>query len=180
MTVRVGRARVRPRAAARGSFELFYEEHWPAVVAVIGALCRDVAIAEELAQEAFLRAYARWHKVATLDRPDLWVRRVALNLAVSRFRRLQAEARALARTATRRQNAASPSPVDAMAFWDALRALPARQAQVASLFYVDDLSVAQVAQVLGRAEGTVKAHLHAARGRLRDSLDESGRAGHDT
>lgn len=54
-------------------------------------------------------------------------------------------------------------------FSEALRSLPTRQAQ-AALFYIDDLPVSQVAEVLGCAPGTVKTHLQAARQRLHRSL----------
>ena len=95
-------ARAHAAVPVSGSMESFYEEHWAAVVAVTASLCRDLPAAEEIAQESFLRAHQRWNVVSALDRPDLWVRRVALNLAVSRFRRFQSEARALARFALRR------------------------------------------------------------------------------
>ena len=45
-------------------------------------------------------------------------------------------------------------------FWDAVRSLPRRQAQVVALHYLEDLSVADVAEVLEMAPGTVKKHLH--------------------
>lgn len=172
MRVRPTQERVAmPRAATSGRFETFYEAHWTATVAVTAALCGDLAIAEELAQEAFLRAYGRWDHVSRLDRPELWIRRVALNLAVSRFRRLQTETRALLRLRARRRAASEqPFEPEVEEFWGALRSLPARQAQVAALFYVDDLSIADIAEVLSCAEGTVKAHLHGARQRLRSSL----------
>jgi RNA polymerase sigma-70 factor (ECF subfamily) len=56
------------------------------------------------------------------------------------------------------------------AVWAAVRALPPRQAQVVALFYVDDRSVADIARILECAEGTVKAHLHAARQALSRAL----------
>jgi RNA polymerase sigma-70 factor, ECF subfamily len=172
MTVREEGARAQPRAASALTFEVFYEVHWARTVTVTGVLCRDMAIAEELAQEAFLRAYGRWKRVSSLDRPELWVQRVALNLAVSRFRRLQAETRALGRArADQRPAPASWSSPEVEEFWTALRSLPTKQAQVAALYYVDDLSVARIAELLGCADGTVKAHLHAARARLRVVLD---------
>jgi RNA polymerase sigma-70 factor, ECF subfamily len=117
-----------------------------------------------VAQEAFLRTYGRWSEVSALDRPQSWVRRVAVNLATSRFRRVAAEARALTRLSARR---ADLNPVrlseDDERFWAAVRQLPRRQAQVVALHYGDDRSVADVAEILGCAEGTVKAHLHGAR-----------------
>lgn len=160
------------RASSEDAFEAFYAEHWVAVVVVVRALCREDAVAEELAQEAFLRAYGRWGRVSALDRPELWVRRVALNLAISRFRRLQVEARALVRLGAERPAPAQPLPAEVEPFVRALRRLPTRQGRIAALYYLDDLSVAQVAEVVGCAEGTVKSQLHAARARLRDELAE--------
>lgn len=174
MTIVGGRSS-REAAVVPRSFEGFYSAQWVPVVGVTAALCRDVAIAEELAQEAFLRAYGRWGRVSRMDRPELWVRRVALNLAVSGFRRRQAESRALRRVHGRHDDARAHD-LEVEEFWEALRSLPTRQAQAAALFYVDDLPVAEVAQVLGCAPGTVKAHLHAARQRLQHSLDHLGRA----
>lgn len=56
-------------------------------------------------------------------------------------------------------------------FWREVRKPPSRQAQVIALRYIDDLSVAEIAQVLGVAEGTVKAQLHKGRNRLRRRLE---------
>lgn len=171
-STRTGSRRARAVGSATGpmSFEECYTRHWAPVVAVTAALCRDGAVAEELAQEAFLRAFGRWKRVSQLDRPELWVRRVALNLAVSRFRRLQIEVRVLYRAGARNRPATEDLAPQVEEFWDALRSLPPRQAQAAALFYVDDLPIERVAEVLGCASGTVKAHLHAARQRLRRSL----------
>ena len=60
--------------------------------------------------------------------------------------------------------------VGADRFWAAVRTLPRRQQAVVALHYLEDRSVADVAQVLGIAEGTVKAHLHKARAALADRL----------
>ncbi len=176
MTI-VGAGSSRKAAVAPVSFERFYASQWSPVVAVTAALCRDVGVAEELSQPAFLRAYRRWARVSRMDRPELWVRRVALNLAVSNVRRRRAESRTLRRIRGRQGEPVSEDLVgEVEEFWEALRSLPTRQAQAAALFYVDDLPVTQVAEVLGCAPGTVKAHLHAARRRLQHSLDHLGRA----
>jgi RNA polymerase sigma-70 factor (ECF subfamily) len=61
------------------------------------------------------------------------------------------------------------------AFWDAVRRLPAKQARVVALRYAGDLPVAEIAEVVDSAEGTVKAQLHSARQRLAVLLrDEEG------
>lgn len=150
------------------SFDAFYAVEHKHVVRIVFALCGSWTVAEEVTQEALLKALRRWEQVQHMDRPDAWVRRVACNLATSRFRRLSIEARAWLRWRSRQvgDDAEQLDP-DLGRFWEAVRLLPARQAQAVALFYADDLPVADVAQVMDCAQGTVKAHLHAARERLR-------------
>lgn len=157
-----------------GSFEGFYRSTRSSTLAVVWALRGwDVGV-EEVVQEAYLRAFRRWDEVASMDRPKLWVHRVALNPATSRLRRLGAEARALARLAGRR--IPEPSAPDATTedFWRLVRRLPSRQAETVVLRYAADLPVADIAAVQGCAEGTVKSRLHTARQTLGRLLDEEG------
>lgn len=148
-------------AAAAYTFERFYEAEYRGVLAVCIALVGHGGTAEDVAQEAFLRMYVRWKNTPTLSRPDAYVRRVAANLATSWHRRLAAEARAMLRLSGRPE--AAPPTADEGWFWAAVRRLPPKQAQAVALRYADDLAVADIALVLGCAEGTVSAHLHAAR-----------------
>jgi RNA polymerase sigma factor (sigma-70 family) len=153
-----------------GRFEHFYLEEYPGVVKLVYALLGSRAAAEDIAQEAFLRAYRDWERVGSYEHQAAWVRRVAANLATSGLRRRLLEARALARLAGRREPALDPLPADQADFGRALRALPRRQAQAVALFYVEDLSIEQIAVVLDCAEGTVKAHLAKARHTLAKRL----------
>lgn len=152
------------------SFEELYQRDRSAVLALAYGLSGSRSAAEELTQDAFLAAYRSWETVGRYDDPGAWVRRVVANRSVSRWRRLGAETRALTRFGGRRQLPAD-LPEPAAEFWRAVRALPARQAQVVTLHYVEDRSVADIAVVLGTAEGTVKAHLHKARAALAVALD---------
>jgi RNA polymerase sigma-70 factor (ECF subfamily) len=61
-------------------------------------------------------------------------------------------------------------PPDVDGFWSLVRRLPDRQAAAVALYYLDDLSVADIADALGCAEGTAKAHLHQARQTLGQQL----------
>ena len=79
------------------SFEVFYRHEYSSIVALTIAATRDRSFAEDIAQEAFVKALGAWAEVSTFDNPAAWVRRVALNLATSRMRRVAAEARALLR-----------------------------------------------------------------------------------
>lgn len=129
-------------------------------------------VAEDLTQEAFLRAHRDWKRVGAMETPGGWLRRVVTNLALSRWRRMRAEAVALLRLNV---DTETPAPdVPHSGFWDEVRRLPKRQRQVIALRYVEDLSIAEIAAVLGIAEGTVKALLHQGRTALRERLGDRG------
>ena len=143
-------------------FETFYAAEFRRSTALAFALCGGRALAEELAQEAMTAAYRDWSRVARMDSPVGWVRRATANLATSSTRKRIAEAQALLRLSSRRQPEAV-LPESDEEFWQAVRALPRRQAQATALRYGLGCTVPEVAEILGFAEGTAKAHLHAAR-----------------
>jgi RNA polymerase sigma-70 factor (ECF subfamily) len=153
-----------------GRFEHFYLEEYPRVVKLVYALSGSRTAAEDIAQEAFLRAYRDWERVGSYEHQAAWVRRVAANLATSGLRRRLVEARALTRLARRWEPTVDPLAGHNAEFWAAVRTLPRRQAQAVALYYFQDLSVEQTATVLGCSEGTVKAHLAKARRTLARQL----------
>jgi RNA polymerase sigma-70 factor, ECF subfamily len=153
--------------AADVEFATFYRRELPCLVTLAAAIAGSLA-AEEIAQEALMRAHREWDRIARFDRPGAWVRRVAINLATSDRRRRAAEARALARVAQRRALDTPPPDVDG--FWRLVRELPPRQAAAVALHYLEDLSIAEIAATLDCAEGTAKAHLHKARRTLAHRL----------
>lgn len=148
-------------------FDNFYHRELPRLVALARALAGPGA-ADDLAQEAMLKAYRHWSKLVTYDRPEAWVRRICANLATSLLRRRAAEARALVRLSARRQSVALSESHDA--FWDQVRHLPRRQAQSVALRYLYDMQVLEIAQTLGCSEGSVKVHLSRARQTLAAQL----------
>jgi RNA polymerase sigma-70 factor, ECF subfamily len=139
-------------------------------MAVVVALRGQRVSPEDVVQEAFARAQQHWNEVARMGRPELWVQRVALNLATSRLRRLGAEARALTRLGATREEHVTEVFAEQEYFWELVRRLPPKQARVVALYYAGDLTVAEVAETLGVASGTVKAQLHTARRRLAELL----------
>ena len=133
------------------------------------ALSGSRSAAEDLAQEAFLAAHNAWDRVSLYEKPEAWVRRVVANKSVSLFRRKMREAKALARM--KPESSYLPRiPAEDDEFWKAVRALPKRQSQAIALHYLEELSVAEIADILDCAEGTVKVHLHKGRRRLADRL----------
>lgn len=163
-----------PEVRVPGSFELLYQRDYAAVVGLVYGMTGSRWVAEDLAQEAFLRAHRDWPRVESMDSPGGWVRRVALNLARSRWRRLRIDTMARLRADSEAQSAHIDPDPQSEAFWDEVRRLPPRQAQAIALHYVEDLSVSEIADVLGVADGTVKALLHQGRERLQRQLTAKG------
>ncbi|MEN3271865.1 MAG: polymerase sigma-70 factor, subfamily [Actinomycetota bacterium] len=149
------------------SFEQFVADEYGRVLAFARASTHGWSEAEDLTQEAFLAAYRKWSEVSRFERPDAFVRRVVANRSVSGVRRRVREA-----AAVRRLDQSSVIDTDGLdpAFWAAVGRLPIRQRHVVALHYLEDRSVADIAALLDIAEGTVKAHLHAARHSLAKTL----------
>jgi len=156
------------------AFEDFYRKEYRAVVGLAYALSGSRWAAEDLAQEAFLAAHNEWGRISRFDQPGAWVRRVVANRSVSVLRRRAVEAKALARLALGQPPIVPPIPEESAEFWDAVRSLPRRQAQVVALHYLEDLPVADVARILGVAQGTVKKHLFDGRAALGQRLRLEG------
>ena len=159
-----------PRDGASESFEAFYMREFRGVVGMAYVLCGNWSTAEDLAQDAFVSAHRKWRRIGGYDKPEAWVRRVVSDLAVSAIRRRVVEAKALARLAHREPGTHEPLDAGDEDFWAAVRGLPKRQAQVVALYYLEDFSVARIAELMACAEGTVKAHLHKARATLAERL----------
>jgi RNA polymerase sigma-70 factor, ECF subfamily len=153
------------------TFDAFFVRERDAVFGLAFALTGDGNAAEDVVQDAFLEAFRKWDRIAAYDRPGAWVRRVVANMSVSVFRRRLSELRMLARLMAREDRVVPELSPSTLAFWQAVRALPKRQAQVAALFYLEDRPIADIALTLEMAEGTVKKHLHDGRKTLARTLD---------
>ncbi|MGH9233664.1 MAG: RNA polymerase sigma factor [Acidimicrobiales bacterium] len=157
-------------AASGDGFERFYRCEYGRVVRLLVGMTGRWGLAEELAQEALLSAYREWPRLKELDRPDLWLRRVAINRAVSTHRRLVAELAAVARLRTA-QAAEQHEEVNLDELvWSEVRRLPRRQAVALVLWAVEDLTFAEIGEVLGCSGETARTHLRRARERLASSL----------
>jgi RNA polymerase sigma factor (sigma-70 family) len=155
----------------RQSFDNFFERQYEPIVRSLTLVFGDRGRAEDAAQAAFERAYRKWRTVSEMHRPGTWVYVVALRDA----------RRAMARD----ERVSSDLPIEdpavdgiedfavtSLSIQYALAQLPLRQRAAVVLRYLGGLSVAEVAEAMGCAEGTVKATLHAALLRLRVEFSE--------
>jgi RNA polymerase sigma-70 factor (sigma-E family) len=154
--------------------EAFCAEVYPRLAASLALHVGDRHLGEELAQEALLRAVARWRQLERHPSPVAWAYRVGFNLAASRFRRDAAGRRAAARLGPPRERSDDgPDPATRLAVRDAVAALPPRQRAAVVLRYFADLSVDDAAEALGCAPGTVKSLTHHGIAALRESLGDA-------
>jgi RNA polymerase sigma-70 factor (ECF subfamily) len=150
-------------------FDQFYASHFAALGVQLYAYFGDRAEAQDIAQEAFCRAWQRWPQVSAYEDPVAWVRKVAWRLAISRWRRART---ALAFVRRQREEHVPEVSPDRVALASALATLPTQQRRAVVLHYLAGMQVAEIANQEGVAEGTVKSWLHRARGSLAARLTE--------
>jgi RNA polymerase sigma-70 factor (ECF subfamily) len=162
-------------ASAPPDFDALFCARYQPMVRSITAAFGDREQAAEVVQEAFVRAYTRWRRVSSLDDPAGWIRRVAVNLALDQSRRRSRGRRALerlgARTPTTSLAADAHLPQDDV--HAALATLPPQQRLAMSLFYLEDLSVNEVADAMRLSAGAVKYHLNQGRIAMRQRLEHT-------
>ena len=163
---RRGAVVVADEAPARDIAAFCREQH-PRLVGALGYYTGDPDLAEELAQDALLRACRDWDHVRTLDSPAAWVHRVAINLANSAFRRRAAKRRADRRVGVPQEGRDDPDGATAVALREAISQLPDTMKTVIVLRYFADCSVREVADLVDAPEGTVKTLTRRAIERLR-------------
>jgi RNA polymerase sigma-70 factor (ECF subfamily) len=152
---------------AEVAYAWLFREEFPAVVRSVFLILHDRQDAEDVAQEAFTQLLVHWRTVSRYERPEAWVRRVAIRLAVRRLRRERL--RAVLHRSVEPPAPISPVDVDLLR---ALRALPERQRVAVALFYLEDRPMSEIARILGCSTATVKVHLFRARKRLAELLGE--------
>lgn len=143
---------------------------------LIGLLSLQVGdrdVAEELAQDVLAKVCQHWPR---LEDPRAWMNRVAINHANSWLRRRVAERRAMARRMGQQVHEAPPDHADAIAVREAVALLPRRQRTALVYRYYAGFSVAETAEAMSCAAGTVKALTHQAVTALREHADLQPRA----
>jgi DNA-directed RNA polymerase specialized sigma24 family protein len=145
----------------------FFRQEFARVTRTVAFIVHDLERAEDIAQDAFVQLLRHWPKVSAYERPEAWVRRVAIRLAMRHARRDRLWS--LIRGDIRLPLPVGPRDLDVL---DAVRRLPGMQRAAVTLFYFEDRSVAEIADLLGCAEPTARVHLHRARKRLAELLGE--------
>lgn len=131
--------------------------------------------AEEIVVDAFSVVYRRWDDVGRYDRPESFVYKVANNIRRWRYGELTSQRAELDRSETNLREVSDDLSLQTIIrtdVWSAVNALPPRCREVVVLRYAEDLTVAETAEVLGIAPGTVKAYTAEARSKLAGRLSD--------
>jgi RNA polymerase sigma factor (sigma-70 family) len=164
-------------AGEAAAFAQLVERHQRLVFGVALSGARDAAIAEEVAQEAFVEAWRDLPRLRDPGRVGTWIAGIARNLAKT-WSRTAARRRARTPAVTAELAAPPATPLDSALEREshalvrqALDEIPAAYREVLVLFYVQGRSVAEVAAGLGISEELAKQRLHRGRAALRSTLE---------
>ena len=173
---------------AAQEFERVVARHRPQIFRFLLASTRDVDLAETLTQDCFLKAHRNWSSFRGESSAMTWLMRIAINLQKDHWRNRRMQFWRQTRTNAVDLDEASdwlPSGERSVEqkmlareqvahVWRAVEGLSERQRTVFLLRYVEELELREIAQATGLSEGTVKAHLSRALGRVRAELGGKG------
>ncbi|MEV0806116.1 SigE family RNA polymerase sigma factor [Micromonospora sp. NPDC050200] len=151
------------------TFEEYVSSRGPALVRLARLLTGDEHRAEDLTQDVLARAYLHWRRIARVDRPDVYVRRMLVNANTSWWRRRSSRELATAEFADRPgRGDLGGEAADRDEMWRLIRALPDRQRTVLVLRYYEDLDDATIAAIMDCSPVTVRTHAMRALTHLRE------------
>ncbi|WP_282699513.1 SigE family RNA polymerase sigma factor [Streptomyces sp. CC219B] len=156
------------QAEQEDRFQEFVRARWSHLVRTAYLLTGDAHHAEDLTQTALAKAYRSWRRVSRSDNPEAYVRRMLVSCNSDRFRKRRVREALTAAPPERAGRDETYAWADERsALLPALAELPPRQRAVVVMRYWEDLSEAEVAEVLGCSAGTVKSQASKGLAKLR-------------
>jgi len=167
-----------------GSYDYLVSKYMKRVVSIAWGIVRNADDAEDLAQEAFVKAYQTIERFKPGEPFGPWIYRIVTNLALDVLKhrnRFRHEELTDSHPAARgdRADLAAVSNELASRIDAAIQALPEMQRVVARLFLVEHFEHAEIAAMTQLSEGTVRSHLSLARAKLRERLADLYEGSHD-
>lgn len=157
------------RRADLEEYEWLFRATYPSIRRSAYLVLRHEGRAEDVCQEAFIRLFEKWSTVQHYERPEAWVRTVAIRMAIREAGR---ERRRPLLESTARAAVEDGAPALDPDLARAVRQLTPMQRAAVVLYYYEDLPVLEVARVLQVSASTVKQHLHRARAKLAEELGD--------
>ncbi|MBV9379885.1 MAG: RNA polymerase sigma factor [Streptosporangiaceae bacterium] len=157
-------------SAERASAEDLFAAAYPKLAGWVRRLVDDDDTAHEIASEAFVRLLARW---ARLESPQSYLYMIATNLVRDHWRKAERERRAMRTVTAGAEREPVSDPAQDVDVRHLIQSLPPRLRSAFLLHYYAGFGVREIAVLLRRPEGTIKADLYHARSRLREALGAS-------
>lgn len=163
------------------AYEQIVRRHERAVLTLLVRMTGDAALAEDLAQDTFVKAFRNLGTFDPARRLSSWLLRIAHNTAIDAMRRQRLQVVPIETANANRQPLDPPAPpvpdplerqAMAAAIESAMKQLRPDQRAAVSLRYEEGLSFAEVGQVLGIPEATARSHVHRARKELAKVLSQ--------
>ena len=151
-------------------FDRFFRENYDMTVRGLVLDGTRTEDAHDAAQEAYVRAYARWWRIGRYTEPAAWVRRVAVNVVRDQHRHKVVADNALPKLA--QPEAITDTPAEPGDLDDALQTLPPQQRQAVDLYYRAGFSTEEAANRMGISPGAFRFHLSRGRRALKPRMAE--------
>lgn len=152
-------------------FDSWVAARGPALLRLAYVLTGNGPDAEDVVQDALSRALPRWSRIASVEDPDAYVRRMVVNAHVSRWRKFRR--REVPVEAVRdRPVPAGVAAEDRDRLWRACRSLPVDQRTAVVLRFYEDLDYAEIAALTGVREGSVRSRVSRGVAALRHELGD--------
>lgn len=152
------------------SVESLFRSHYGRLVRALTLASGNPEAAADAVQEAFVKAHLHWRRIQRYDDPVGWIRRVAINKMRDQHRSQSRKDKAVEKLGNQLPDAHHDEFDDVSDYRKLLAQLPRQQRLAIALFYVEGLSVEEVANALDISEGAVKFHLHQGRQKLRAAV----------
>jgi RNA polymerase sigma-70 factor (ECF subfamily) len=163
------------KAGDAASYDYLVSKYTKRVISIAWGIVRNPADAEDLAQEAFVKAFESVARFKTGEPFGPWIYRIVTNLALDVMKhrkRFRHEEISDAVPAERRDRTDLPAIANELAarIDRGIESLPEMQRIVARLYLVEEFDHSEIAKMTGLSEGTVRSHLSLARGKLKEKL----------
>src|ERR1051325_2404649 len=160
-----------------GAYDYLVSKYMKRVVSIAWGIVRNAHDAEDLAQEAFVKAYQTIGRFKTGQPFGPWIYRIVTNLSldvVKHRKRFRHEELRDVEPAARRDEADLPARANELSarIDEAIESLREMQRIVARLYLVEEFSHTEIAEMTNLSEGTVRSHLSLARGKLKERLSD--------
>ncbi|HEX5090797.1 MAG TPA: SigE family RNA polymerase sigma factor [Nocardioides sp.] len=145
----------------------------PALLKLAYTLTGNAADAEDVVQEALARALPRWERISRVDNVDAYVRRMVVNAHTSWWRRFRRREAPVELVREQVVVAEAVPPDERARLWRACQRLPEAQRTAIVLRYYEQLEYAEIAELTGVREGSVRSRVSRGLSALREAMGEA-------